>query len=94
MSYACLELSVNAPRQYIFEGLGPLIANIMMSSVTHIRRINENGIKKMCRNVFSVQQQLTNITMTRELALDQARQYYELLYLSPEVPRLGSLGCA
>ena len=44
------------PPQYIFEGLGPLIANIMMSSVTHIRRINENGIKKMCRNIFSVQQ--------------------------------------
>ncbi|XP_063877986.1 exocyst complex component 4-like [Scylla paramamosain] len=66
--------------KYIFEGLGPLIANILMSSVVHIRRINENGIKKMCRNIFSIQQQLTNITMTRELALDQARQYYEMLY--------------
>lgn len=56
-----------------------------MSSVVHIRRINENGIKKMCRNIFSVQQQLTNITMTRELALDQARQYYEMLCNTPDV---------
>ena len=56
-----------------------------MSCAAHIRRINPNGIKKMCRNIFSVQQQLTNITMTRELALDRARQYYELLYLTPEV---------
>ncbi|XP_037788643.1 exocyst complex component 4-like [Penaeus monodon] len=70
--------------KYIFEGLGPLIANILMTSVIHIRRINENGIKKMCRNIFSIQQQLTNITMTRELALDQARQYYEMLYHTPE----------
>ncbi|KAK8729890.1 hypothetical protein OTU49_008375 [Cherax quadricarinatus] len=70
--------------KYIFEGLGPLIANILMTSVVHIRRINENGIKKMCRNIFSIQQQLTNITMTRELALDQARQYYEMLYNSPD----------
>ncbi|XP_071536353.1 exocyst complex component 4 isoform X2 [Panulirus ornatus] len=70
--------------RYIFEGLGPLIANILTTSVVHIRRINENGIKKMCRNIFSIQQQLTNITMTRELALDQARQYYELLYHNPD----------
>ncbi|XP_042242487.1 exocyst complex component 4-like isoform X2 [Homarus americanus] len=70
--------------KYIFEGLGPLIANILMTSVVHIRRINENGIKKMCRNIFSIQQQLTNITMTRELALDQARQYYEMLYHNPD----------
>ncbi|XP_068208979.1 exocyst complex component 4-like isoform X1 [Palaemon carinicauda] len=70
--------------KYIFEGLGPLIANILMTSIIHIRRINENGIKKMCRNIFSIQQQLTNITMTRELALDQARQYYEMLYHTPE----------
>nr|AEB54628.1 sec8 [Procambarus clarkii] len=38
----------------------------------------------MCRNIFSIQQQLTNITMTRELALDQARQYYEMMYHSPD----------
>ena len=78
-------LQIRSILQYIFEGLGPLIANILMSSVVHIRRINENGIKKMCRNIFSVQQQLTNITMTRELALDQARQYYEMLYHTQDV---------
>lgn len=71
--------------QYIFEGLGHLIANILMTSVVYIRRINDNGIKKMCGNIFSIQQQLTNITMTRELALDQARQYYEMLYNTPDV---------
>jgi exocyst complex component 4 len=34
--------------------------------------------------VFTLQQTLTNITMTRELALDHARQYFELFYETPE----------
>ncbi|KAH0822120.1 hypothetical protein GEV33_000671 [Tenebrio molitor] len=38
----------------------------------------------MCRNIFALQQTLTNITMTRELALDHARHYFELFFLSPE----------
>ena len=38
-----------------------------------------------CRNIFSVQQSLTNITLSREADLDHAKQFYELLYLSPDV---------
>ncbi|EEC00317.1 exocyst componenet sec8, putative, partial [Ixodes scapularis] len=37
-----------------------------------------------CRNIFAMQQNLTSITMNREVALDYARQYFELLYHSPE----------
>ncbi|KAJ8682074.1 hypothetical protein QAD02_017866 [Eretmocerus hayati] len=70
--------------KYIFEGLGHLIAKILISSAQYIERIDENGIHKMCRNIFILQQTLTNITMTRELALDYARQYYELLHQTPE----------
>ena len=62
--------------------MGPLISNILMTCTVHIRRINANGIKKICRNTFTIQQQLTNITMTRDLR--DHRQYYELLYNSPE----------
>ena len=40
-----------------------------------------------CRNIFSIQQCLTNITSNRESDLDHARQYYELLYLPPDVSR-------
>jgi len=38
-----------------------------------------------CRNIFSIQQCLTNITSNRESDLDHARQYYELLYQPPDV---------
>ena len=71
--------------QYIFEGVSHLVASIIIGCVQHIRRMNENGVKKMCRNIFSLQQTLTNITLAREPALDHARQYFELLCLTPEV---------
>ncbi|KAL7287624.1 hypothetical protein TKK_0018269 [Trichogramma kaykai] len=70
--------------KYIFEGLGHLIAKILITSAQFIDKIDENGIQRMCRNVFTLQQTLTNITMTRELALDYARQYFELFYETPE----------
>lgn len=70
--------------KYIFESLGYLVASILMNSMQFIKKINENGTKKMCRNLFAIQQNLTNITMSRESDLDHARQYYELLYLNPD----------
>lgn len=66
--------------KYVFEGLGHLVSYLLINSSQYIKRINENGIKKMCRNIFILQQNLTNITMSRETDLDHARQYYELMY--------------
>ena len=68
--------------QYIFEGLGQLISTVLIRGGQDVRRINENGVKKMCRNIFSIQQTLCNITNQPEHALDHARQYYEL-FLHP-----------
>lgn len=70
--------------KYIFEGLGHLIAKILISSSQYMQSIDEGGIQRMCRNVFALQQTLTNITMTREVALDHARHYFELFFLTPE----------
>ncbi|XP_039555423.1 exocyst complex component 4 [Passer montanus] len=66
--------------QYIFEGLGHLISCILINGAHYFRRISESGIKKMCRNIFILQQNLTNITMSREADLDFTKQYYEMLY--------------
>lgn len=41
-----------------------------------------------CRNIFAIRQSLTNVTSSREMDLDLARQYYELLNLSMEVLNL------
>ncbi|XP_064465893.1 exocyst complex component 4-like isoform X2 [Ornithodoros turicata] len=78
---ACLQ---QRKHRYIFEGLGHLIASILITSTSRIQRVNENGIKKVCRNIFAIQQNITSITMNREVALDHARQYFELFYHTPE----------
>ncbi|KAF5304349.1 hypothetical protein FQA39_LY09728 [Lamprigera yunnana] len=70
--------------KYTFEGLGHLIAKILISSSQNMKNIDDTGIQRMCRNVFALQQTLTNITMTREVALDHARHYFELFFLTPE----------
>uniref|UniRef100_A0A2C9LZQ8 Exocyst complex component Sec8 n=1 Tax=Biomphalaria glabrata TaxID=6526 RepID=A0A2C9LZQ8_BIOGL len=70
--------------KYIFESLGYLVASILINSVQFLNKINENGIKKMCRNILAIQQNLTNITLTRESDLDRARHFYELLYMNPD----------
>lgn len=33
--------------RYIFESLGFLVASILMNSIQYMKKINENGIKKM-----------------------------------------------
>jgi len=70
--------------KYIIDGLGHLVAELLIDGSRLITRISPSGIKKMCRNVFSLQQCLTNITLSREAPLDMSRQYYELMYLASE----------
>ena len=71
--------------QYVFEGVSHLVAAILISSAATIKKINSNGVKKMCRNIFAVQHTLTaSITGRRELALDHAKAFYELFNLTPK----------
>lgn len=42
------------------------------------------AIQQMIRNSLALQQTLSSITATRELQLDHARKYYEMLYLEPD----------
>ena len=70
--------------RFVFEGLGHQLGSLLMEGCRHMTRISPAGVKKVCRNIFTLQQALTNITMNREPALDQARQYYELLYQRPD----------
>jgi exocyst complex component 4 len=69
----------------VFEGLGHLIAKILITSAQYAEQIDEGGIQKICRNILSLQQTLASVTMVREAGLDHARHYFELFYLTPEV---------
>eukprot|EP00043_Microstomoeca_roanoka_P013465 m.131841 g.131841 ORF g.131841 m.131841 type:complete len:1128 (+) comp15758_c0_seq3:128-3511(+) len=70
-------------REYLLEDLDAFVADLFIQGMRHIRRINEHGVKRMCRNIFAIQQTLTSVGKTRAAALDRAMQYYELLYVQP-----------
>ncbi|GFX06879.1 exocyst complex component 4 [Trichonephila clavipes] len=74
-------VAVLTPKEmkYVFEGLGELIASILIHSVSQMTQVNESLVKRMHRGIFIVQCCLSNITMTREVSLERARQYIQLL---------------
>ncbi|XP_065185502.1 exocyst complex component 4-like [Sycon ciliatum] len=67
--------------KYLLSGLGHFMASLILDACYHIKELNRHGIKKLCRMIFSIQQNLTNLTMAREVELDRARQYCELFHL-------------
>lgn len=70
--------------KYIFEGLAHLAARILIMSSNYMDRIDQYGVQLMCRNALALQQTLSSITASREVALDHARSYYEMFYMDPE----------
>ncbi|WKX92739.1 hypothetical protein Q1695_010626 [Nippostrongylus brasiliensis] len=70
--------------RYIFDGLGHLCAAIFIHSSQHMPRLSEAGKKRVCRNIWGVQQRLSQITSRREAELDRARAFFELLAHEPD----------
>ncbi|EYC28854.1 hypothetical protein Y032_0007g3461 [Ancylostoma ceylanicum] len=70
--------------RYIFDGLGHLCAAIFIHSSQHMPRLSESGKKRACRNIWGVQQRLSQITSRREAELDRARAFFELLAYEPD----------
>ncbi|XP_065349707.1 exocyst complex component 4 isoform X2 [Cloeon dipterum] len=70
--------------KYVFDGLGHLISKILITSVQYTSQLDESGVKKICRNILSLQQTLASVTMSREVGLDHARHFFELFYMTPE----------
>ncbi|CAH8852739.1 unnamed protein product [Trichobilharzia szidati] len=82
--------------RFIFDGLGDFISQLLLRLIPQIERMNANGNKKMCRNVYRLQQALTTLTESHESDLIRVKQLYELFFLTPEsvVNRLMEQGTA
>ncbi|GMT27707.1 hypothetical protein PFISCL1PPCAC_19004, partial [Pristionchus fissidentatus] len=74
---------------YIFDGLGHLCAAIFIHLSQHMPRLTDAGKKRVCRNIWGVQQRLSQLTGRREAQLERARAFYELL--SHDVDRIIAL---
>ncbi len=65
---------------FLFQGLGFVLSTILIRSATRFNRISELGVTKMCRNIFTIEQTLSQIRTVGDAELMRAHQYYELLY--------------
>ncbi|CAF1246513.1 unnamed protein product [Rotaria sp. Silwood1] len=81
-----LNSSLNEKKfSFLFQGLGFVLATILIRSSPRFSRISELGVTKMCRNIFAIEQTLTQIRTAGDAELMRAHQYYELLYsIKPE----------
>lgn len=75
--------------QYVFEGLAHLASRILIMAANSMEFIDHAGVQRMCRNALALQQTLSSITASREVALDYARSFYEMFYLEPDVSSAG-----
>lgn len=62
-----------------------MAARILIMASNSLESIDQASVQRMCRNAVALQQTLSSITATREVALDNAKNFYEMLYMEPEV---------
>ena len=65
---------------FLFQGLGFVLSTILIRATPRFNRISELGVTKMCRNIFTIEQTLSQIRTVGDAELMRAHQYYELLY--------------
>lgn len=76
-----LNASMNENKfSFLFQGLGFVLATILIRSAPRFVRISETGVTKMCRNIFAIEQTLTQIRTVGDAELMRAHRFYELLY--------------
>ncbi|KAF8578412.1 Sec8 exocyst complex component-specific domain-containing protein [Ramaria rubella] len=71
-------------RRFVFEGLGSLMEQVLITGSRRLRLVNEYGVNKILRNVVSLQQNLKTLTDgQRHTGLERAKQFYGLFSLTP-----------
>eukprot|EP00055_Hartaetosiga_balthica_P010673 m.46306 g.46306 ORF g.46306 m.46306 type:complete len:1141 (+) comp7261_c0_seq1:3-3425(+) len=70
-------------KNYVLENFEGFMANLFIHGMRFISRINDNGVKRMYRNILAVQQTLRSTMRFNSTALDLAMQYYDMLGFSP-----------
>jgi len=72
-------------RKFVFEGLGHLMEDLLISKARFIRSANAMGVKKMMRNVLALQQNLKTIAQdSRDVDFNRAKRYYSLFFINPQ----------
>ncbi|CAO3607525.1 unnamed protein product [Mucor fragilis] len=82
----CINASLPSKDElFAFDGLPGLIVHILISEATYIKRLNNNGVQKMARNILALQQNLSNfVPLSQCSIMERAREYYQLYNLGSE----------
>jgi hypothetical protein len=64
--------------RFIFDGIAVLMSETLVLLARYIKRLNNDGVEKLIKSVFALQQNLSNITLYHETRLDRAKRYFEL----------------
>lgn len=65
--------------EFIFASLSYLICWILIKGLAKIQRIDAQGVKRMCNNVYDLQHHLTGVIPFSENSFNSVRNYYSLL---------------
>jgi hypothetical protein len=65
-------------QRFLFDGLSQLMCYVLMTNMRYIRRFNKNGVVRLVRNVYSLQQNLTNLVSIVDSDFSRVKTYTEL----------------
>ncbi|VVC27703.1 Hypothetical protein CINCED_3A008645 [Cinara cedri] len=82
---AMLNTVSNIKVQYIFEGLGEIMAKSLVIQSRSIETIDEIAIRKMIRDVTMLKYNITAMLGASQITLEKTIHYYELLLCTPKV---------
>ena len=71
-------------QRFLFDGLTLFIGRTLCFNAKLIKSINRNGVVKMSRNIFALQQNLAQIISSHDTFLDVARHFYNLMNYETE----------
>lgn len=82
---AMLQGVTNIKVQYIFEGLGEIMAKSLVIQSRSIEMIDEIAIRKMIRDITILKYNITAMLGESQITLEKTVHYYELLLCTPKV---------
>jgi len=80
-----LDAISNIKVQYIFEGLGEVMAKSLVNQTRNIETIDEIAIRKMIRDVTILKYNIAAMLGASQVTLEKTVHYYELLLCTPKV---------
>lgn len=85
---AMLSAISTSKAQYIFEGLGEVMAKSLINQTQNIESVDEIAIRKMIRDVTMLKYNIAAILGASQVTLEKSIHYYELLLCTSRVNKI------